>query len=211
MSTLKITTGAGKHYTAMVTFAKNGGSVAVDHDGTFQTYKFDAKNVKDEGNFLVAFLHREGYSEPTIRYKRKTYEYVTPTHTEFPYVAETLTVYTAPDGTVTTFDGNMGLYDISLFSELDVTVEEFLSRTVIKKVYRFSNNTAINEILNFNNVTPEYFEKNPDLVKTINKYITTGSNHIDPKLSGTKWRVDSARAYRLDGNSGFKKDVFLIP
>lgn len=213
MSTFKIITATGKQYTAMVTFAKNGGSVAVDHNGSFQTFKFDAKNVKDEGNFLVAFLHRVGYFEPTIRFKRKTYEYIEPVATskKFPYVVETQAIYTDPDGTVKSFNGEGRMFDLLLFAELDVTTEEFINRTTIKKVYRFSNNEAINEILNYNNVTPEYVKKNSKLISVINKYITKGHNHIDPNLSGTTWRVDSVRAYRLNTINGFKKDILLIP
>lgn len=215
MNNIKFETSDGKKYSGEVLFTKKGGTVSIQEDGELVTYHFDSRRVSDEGNFLVTFLHRMGYDKPTIKYKRKSYTYIEPEHTRrtFPYIDETILQYIYQDGKVFEYNANASLASMVLeLNDANVTVEYFLRNSVFKTNYAFCKNLAINEILNYNNVTPEYIKKHPKLIYVMHEYVLKGHTTINTELSGTKWRVSNTSA-RLSNKSEASRsnNVFIIP
>lgn len=160
--------------------------VLVDDAGNINRETFDAKKIKDVGNFLVTFLHRCGYDKPKVRIGRKTYEYIEPEPpTTYPHLAGDVYVY--DDGeTVVRFDPTDTLIDVVNKLSNEITVDEMFSHINKRPKIEFSRNDAINDILNYNQFSVEEVEKYK-LVQVIQKHITKGHTTIPDDIRGNAY------------------------
>lgn len=157
--------------------------VLVDDSGRIEQETFNTKNIKNIGNFLVAFLHSCGYDRPKVKIARKMYEYIEPKQpTTYPHFAEDVYVY--DDGeTVVRFDSTDTLADVANKLGREMTIDGVFSCINKQPNVVFSRNAAINEILNYNKFSIKDVEKYK-LVEVIQKHITKGHTTIPNNIRG---------------------------
>lgn len=174
-----------QHFQGMVSFKNTGGYVVVDHGDSPSTYTFTTTDIKDQGNFLVSFLHSKGYEKPRIELDGQQFEYVTPQQ-ECGY-PRTIGYYVVfDDGSRTIkFDDTDNMLDVANHLK-NLSVYDFAMNTTIYTSILYCRNEAINEILNHNQVPIDVVKKYK-MVEKLQEKILKGHTHIPDKLSGSKF------------------------
>lgn len=148
----------------------NGGNIYINDNGKVEKLDFYTTNIQDMGNFLVSFLHRRGYPEPSIVIEEKTYDYVQP---DDDIVINAIKCEFKNKSCV--YPSNHPNYE--LFKN-----EKFSTDF---KIRMYSNNDAINEILNHNQVSYDLVRKRR-MVKLLQENVLRGHTIIKESLCG-KW------------------------
>lgn len=167
-------------------FNDNGGYVDMTHSGH---HTFNTTDVKDKENFLVVFLGTTldnvyGIITENGRAARFYPEMLEPND-------DSTDVFIYDDGTIrqvfnsekTTFD------DIAQFSDNHgITPHHFVQHVTTGKQYFYSTNPAIQEILEYNNVSPEQLNKRR-LKEALHRSLLKGKQEIPDEYRGTYWNV----------------------
>jgi len=189
-------------------FTRHGGYVVIED---LTTFKFDSSNIADKNNFLVVFLAKHFENLVSIDFYDAVIKYNPPQKKTFSY--EYLEY---DDGVIkkTFYDSTVSHDDIE---DAGISVFDFAKYTQVKVWTKFSKNPAINEILNYNEVTEKAVTCN-HLVQAIHQSILKGHTEIPDDIRGTYWKVYGVsgrfKSYQVSEKSfkgNGKSKVFKIP
>jgi len=168
----------------MITLNKGGKVHLFDESGTLgETLEFHSNGIRDIGNFLVSFLHGQGYIKPTVIFDGNKYPYIEPNvgKVKFGDVIKEYVLIKDEYGDAIEVEPYVS---INLLSDdyPRITVADIMSGKHMTRRF-YSKNHAINEILNFNQVDPELVKKYK-MIHTLHEKVLKGHTTIPRELEG---------------------------
>lgn len=189
-------------------FNQQGGHVVFESFS--DTLKFDTVDIVNKKRFLVVFLGRHFPNLDCVIFDNITIKFEEPSTEPFMYE-----YISYDDGKIKrNFYESISFNDIELS---DISVFDFAKYSTVKEWIRFSKNDAINEILNYNDVSLKTVQRGM-LVQAMHEGVLRGHTEIPDDIRGTYWKVYSVngrfKGYKVSVKSfkgNGKSNVFKIP